>query len=204
MSAQNPLLFDRPYPVLENKFVRLQPLAEAHQAQLAVACNADADIWQIYPYCMAGEHFARYWDDAKARLAARQFLPMAVVQQGTCVGVTCYLRPDWANRSVEIGGTYYHPDFRGGPVNPSCKYLMLDYAFQSGIRRVQFRVDAINARSRAAVTKLGAVQEGICRQDMITWTGRLRDTVVYSILADEWPPIGARLEQRLRGFGAGP
>jgi RimJ/RimL family protein N-acetyltransferase len=81
---------------------------------------------------------------------------------------------------------------------------MLDYAFSCGIRRVQFRVDAINARSRAAVTKLGAVQEGICRQDMVTWTGRIRDTVVYSILQHEWPDIRTHLEQRLIGFGTGP
>jgi RimJ/RimL family protein N-acetyltransferase len=204
MSAPEALLFDRPYPVLENGFVRLEPLAYAHRAQLAAACNADSDIWQIYPYCMAGDHFARYWDDVMARLAARQFLPLAVLQHDICVGVTCYLRPDWPNRTIEIGGTYYHPDFRGGPVNPSCKFLMLDYAFSCGIRRVQFRVDAINARSRAAVTKLGAVQEGICRQDMVTWTGRIRDTVVYSILQHEWPDIRTHLEQRLIGFGTGP
>jgi RimJ/RimL family protein N-acetyltransferase len=199
MSAPVPLIFDRPYPVLQNDFVRLEPLSEAHRAQLAAACNADSEIWQIYPVSMAGENFASYWRDVSARLASAQSLAFAVLDQNLCVGVTCFLRPDWPNRTVEIGGTYYHPDKRGGAINPSCKFLLLDYAFSSGIRRVQFRVDAINARSRAAVTKLGAVEEGICRQDMVTWTGRIRDTVLYSILADEWPSVRARLEERLNG-----
>jgi RimJ/RimL family protein N-acetyltransferase len=74
-------------------------------------------------------------------------------------------------------------------------------AFERGARRVQFRVDAINARSRAAVLKLGAVQEGIMRQDMKTWTGRIRDTVVFSVVADEWPAVRERLDARLAAFG---
>ena len=85
--------------------------------------------------------------------------------------------------SLEIGGTYYHPQVRGGPVNPASKRLMMAHAFESGARRVQYKVDAINARSRAAVLKLGATQVGILRQDRVTWTGRIRDTVVFSILA---------------------
>ena len=102
--------------------------------------------------------------------------------------------------ALEIGGTYYHPDIRGGPANPSAKRLLMAHAFESGARRVQYKVDALNARSRAAVLKLGAVQEGILRQDRVTWTGRIRDTVVFSILADEWPAVRERLDARLAGF----
>ncbi|MFG3756611.1 GNAT family N-acetyltransferase, partial [Klebsiella pneumoniae] len=76
--------------------------------------------------------------------------------------------------------TYYRPDWRGGPVNPAAKRLMIANAFAAGARRVVFRIDALNARSRAAVSKLGAQFEGVLRQDMITWTGRIRDTAVYS------------------------
>ena len=77
---------------------------------------------------------------------------------------------------------------------------MLGHAFDSGIRRLQLCVDAINARSRAAVLKLGAVQEGILRRDRVTWTGRIRDTVFFSILADEWPAVRDRLDARLAAF----
>ena len=101
---------------------------------------------------------------------------------------------------MEIGGTYYHPDHRGGAVNPAAKRLMLDHAFAAGARRVQLNVDAINHRSRAAVLKLGAVQEGILRQNRVVWTGRIRDTVVFSILAAEWPAVRAGLDARLAGY----
>jgi len=98
---------------------------------------------------------------------------------------------------VEIGGTYYHPDHRGGPVNPSAKRLLLGHAFTSGAQRVQFKVDALNLRSRAAVTKLGAKQDGVLRSDRLTWTGRRRDTVIFSILPQEWPAIRDQLDARL-------
>ena len=77
-------------------------------------------------------------------------------------------------------------------------------AFEAGARRVVYRVDAINSRSRAAVLKLGATQEGILRRDRICWTGRVRDTVVFSILDDEWPVVRDRLDARLAAFGATP
>jgi N-acetyltransferase len=86
---------------------------------------------------------------------------------------------------------------RGGFVNPEAKMLMLDHAFASGAVRVQFRVDSRNQRSQAAMTKLGAVREGMLRRDRLTWTGYIRDTVVFSILDDEWPAVKLRLEQRL-------
>lgn len=98
---------------------------------------------------------------------------------------------------MEIGGTYYRPDRRGGTVNPAAKHLLLDHAFASGAHRVRFNVDAINSRSRAAMLKLGAVQEGILRQDRVCWTGRVRDTVVFSVLAEEWPIVREGLLARL-------
>ena len=101
---------------------------------------------------------------------------------------------------MEIGFTYYAPDVRGGAVNPAAKRLLLGHAFDAGAQRVQFRVDAINARSRAAVLKLGAVQEGILREDKVTWTGRIRSTVVFSVLPSEWPAVRERLDTRLASF----
>jgi RimJ/RimL family protein N-acetyltransferase len=184
--------------VLENDFVRLEPLEDHHRERLREAANADQEVWAIYPYSMAGEHFDPFWDRMRAEHAAGRCIPFTVLTDTGCVGITCYLGIDPVNASVEIGSTYYRPDHRGTAVNPAAKHLLLDHAFTSGARRVRFNVDAINARSRGAMLKLGAAQEGILRQDRLCWTGRVRDTVVFSVLADEWPAVGAGLLRRLR------
>jgi N-acetyltransferase len=101
---------------------------------------------------------------------------------------------------VEIGTTFLHPDVRGGFVNPEAKMLMLSHAFAAGAVRVQFRVDSRNQRSQAAMTKLGAVREGVLRRDLLTWTGYIRDTVVFSILDHEWPAVKLQLERRLARY----
>jgi RimJ/RimL family protein N-acetyltransferase len=186
--------------VLENRFVRLEPMSEAHREDLRAACDADPATWtDLYPYSLAGEHFDGGWARFYADPGADR-MNHAVIVGGRCVGVSSYLTIDPANAALEIGGTYYAPDVRGGPVNPSVKRLMMGHAFDSGVRRVQYKVDAINARSRAAVLKLGAVQEGILRADRVTWTGRIRDTVVFSVLAEEWPAVREGLDTRLAGF----
>jgi RimJ/RimL family protein N-acetyltransferase len=183
--------------ILDDAFVRLEPLGPAHREDLRAACAADPAIWtELYPYSLAGEAFDANW----ARLYANRGpdrMDFAVVAQGRCQGVSSYLNIDRSNAALDIGGTYYAPAVRGGAVNPAAKRALLAHAFAGGARRVQFRVDALNARSRAAVLKLGAVQEGVLRQDRITWTGRVRDTVVFSILAEEWPAVRARLDARL-------
>jgi RimJ/RimL family protein N-acetyltransferase len=186
--------------ILEDRFVRLEPMAEAHREDLRAVCAADPDTWnQLYPFSMLGGAFDAGW----ARMYAEpgpEWIPFAVMAGGRCCGATSYLAIDPVNATVEIGATYYGPELRGGAVNPAAKRLLLANAFARGARRVQFKVDAINARSRAAVLKLGAVQEGILRQDRVTWTGRVRDTVVFSILADEWPAVSQRLDARLAEF----
>ena len=187
--------------ILEDRYLRQEPMAEAHREDLRAVCAADPDTWnQLYPFSMLGEAFDVGW----ARMYAKpgpEWIAFAVMVDGRCGGATSYLAIDGANATVEIGATYYGPELRGGAVNPAAKRLLLANAFASGARRVQFKVDAINARSRAAVLKLGAAQEGILRQDRVTWTGRIRDTVVFSILADEWPPVRDRLDARLAAFG---
>jgi RimJ/RimL family protein N-acetyltransferase len=186
--------------ILEDRFVRLEPMAEAHREDLRAACAADPDTWnQLYPFSMLGEAFDAGWERMYAK-PGPEWIAFAVMAGGRCGGATSYLAIDAVNATVEIGATYYGPELRGGAVNPAAKRLLLANAFGSGARRVQFKVDAINARSRAAVTKLGAVQEGTLRQDRVTWTGRIRDTVVFSILADEWPAVRDRLDARLAAF----
>ncbi len=184
--------------VLENRFVRLEPMSEAHREDLRAACNADPAVWtELYPISWAGEHFDPSWRRLMGQIDAGQAIAFAILVQGRCVGLSSFLGADATNAGVEIGGTYYQPDQRGGAVNPSTKRLMMGHAFDAGARRVVYRVDALNARSRAAVLKLGATQEGILRQDRVTWTGRIRDTVIFSILDEEWPAVRNGLDARL-------
>jgi RimJ/RimL family protein N-acetyltransferase len=186
--------------VLEDAFVRLEPMHESHREDLRAACAADPDTWnKLYPFSMLGEAFDAGWARMYAEPGA-EWIPFAVMAEGRCRGATSYLAIDAVNATVEIGATYYGPELRGGAVNPAAKRLLLANAFEAGARRVQFKVDAINARSRAAVLKLGAVQEGILRADRVTWTGRIRDTVVFSILDREWPALRERLDSRLAAF----
>lgn len=183
--------------VLEGKQVRLEPLEPRHHDALKRACEADMEVWDLYPFRMTGEHF-EVWANAVAKRVARgDTLAFAVLLHGELVGVSLYSTIDAPNRRVEIGNTYYRPEARGGVVNPEAKLLMMEHAFGSGTLCVQFRVDTLNARSRAAVLKLGAKQDGILRRDRITWTGRMRDTVVFSVLDDEWPQVRAGLLARV-------
>lgn len=187
--------------MLQNRFVRLEPMTDGHREGLRAATNADQKIWtELYPFSWANEHFEPIWEKLMSDQFAGNTQPYAVIAGGEVVGITTFYAIDPPNSVLEVGGTYYRPDVRGGAVNPAAKRLMMGHAFDSGARRVVYRVDALNARSRAAVTKLGAVQEGILRSDRLTWTGQLRDTVIFSILADEWPAVRERLDARLAGF----
>ncbi len=184
---------------LPGRFIRLMPLGPEHDAELKAACDADPEIWSLYPINMAGEGYAPWRASVDTRAASGAAVPFAIEQDGRCVGVTLHML-DTPNRRTEIGNTYLHPAVRGGMVNPESKLLMLRHAFACGAHSVALRVDALNMRSRGAVTKLGAHQDGILRGDRVTWTGRIRDTVIFSILESEWPGIEAGLIRRLEAF----
>ena len=190
--------------VIESRFVRLEPLGETHRDDLRAACAADETIWrELYPVSWAPDAFDASWAAFAKENAEGRYITFAVIAGGRCVGMSSYMGAAPKNATVEIGGTYYRPEVRGGPVNPAAKRLLLENAFAAGARRVQLNVDALNLRSRAAVLKLGAVQEGMLRQDRVTWTGRVRDTVIFSILRDEWPSVRERLDARLAGLASG-
>lgn len=199
------MALELPHRALANAFVTLEPLSEAHREPLRAACAADPEIWEAqYSLSLLGEHFDRFWTDKRLKDAASGSAQhFAVMSAGRCVGVTAFLKIDRANAGLEIGLSCYAPEARGGSVNPSAKRLLLGEAFEAGFGRVQFHVDEINARSRAAVLKLGATFEGIQRWDRIVWTGRRRSTAVYSIIAPEWPAVRAALDQRIAAFGPG-
>lgn len=188
--------------VLENRFVRLEPFEDRHREPVRIACDADPDLWAaLYYNSLGGEEFDGGWDAMRVQQAKGWRIPFAVIHGGEVVGLSTFITPDAKNAAVEIGTTYYRPDARGGVVNPATKRLMLDHAFACGAGRVSFQVDSINARSRAAMRKLGAVEEGVTRNDKITWTGRVRSSVIFSILPEEWPDVRARLDERLAAFG---
>lgn len=172
------------YVPLAEGDLALELLNEGHREGLRAACAADDAIWAIYPFNYAGDDF----DPQFARLlnGGVQRQVYAVLREGVVVGMTAWIdvgQPGWA---VEIGNSYIMPDLRGTGFNGRLKRLMLDHAFGCGIERVVFKVDEINTRSQAAVLKLGAVREGVMRRERRTWTGRVRDTVMFSLLRDEW------------------
>jgi RimJ/RimL family protein N-acetyltransferase len=168
--------------------VRLESLGEGHREGLRQACAEDPGIWSIYPISFVGDAFDPNFD---ACLAGRNAAAFAVFHGDRLVGMTSYLGIDEANRSLEIGRTYIAPTVRGTDFNRRMKRLMLDRAFAEGFARVELRVDTRNTRSIAAVEKLGAVHEGTLRRNRVTWTGFVRDTAIYAILADEWSARGA-------------
>lgn len=188
--------------VLENAFVRLEPFEERHKEPLRAACDADLELWPTFYYnSLGGAEFEPGWTLLRAQQAAGTRIPFAVVHDGEVAGLSTFIDIRPADRAVEIGTTYYRPEARGGVVNPATKRLLIQHAFDAGAARVAFQIDATNARSRAAMRKLGAIEEGTLRDDKITWTGRTRSSVFFSILADEWPAVRARLDERLAAFG---
>lgn len=169
--------------VLEEGNLRLVPFRPDHAEALREACARDPDIWEIFPVNMLD-------GDAEAMLkrfhGEQGWVRFTVLADSAAVGTTSYINPDRANGTVMIGGTYIEPSARGTGINSRMKRLMIDHTFACGFWRIEFTVDTRNARSMAAMEKLGAVREGILRRNRVTWTGHVRDTALYAILAEEW------------------
>jgi RimJ/RimL family protein N-acetyltransferase len=168
---------------------RAEPFAEAHREALKAACAEDDDIWRLYANNFGPDGFDASIDLYVGNPRNRTFVLFAKNPNGDdeLAGMSSFLGIDEARGVLEIGGTYYRPHLRGTGFNRRVKAMMLERAFASGFRRVEFRVDKRNARSLAAMKKLGAVREGLMRADRTTWTGHVRDTVLFAILQDEWP-----------------
>lgn len=163
---------------------RAELFSERYREPLKAACAEETEIWQIYANNFGPDGF----DDSIDRYTSNPTNRTFVLFEGDkLAGMSSYLGIDQNRRVLEIGGTYYRPKFRGTGFNRRVKDMMLRRAFDCGIRRVEFRVDIRNRRSQAAMKKLGGVREGVMRADRITWTGHIRDTVLFAILKDEWP-----------------
>lgn len=164
---------------------RAELFDERHRDALRSACAEDGEIWDIYSLNFGPPDF----DATIDRFSGRpNNLTFVLFDGDEFAGMSSFISIDDGRQCLEIGATYYRPHLRGTGINRRVKDMMLKRCFDCGIRRVEFRVDIRNQRSQAAMAKLGAVREGVLRADRITWNGHVRDTVLFSILKDEWPP----------------
>jgi RimJ/RimL family protein N-acetyltransferase len=163
--------------------LHLEQMHEAHREVLRAICPLNDAVWDIYPVRFAGPDFDAAFDGT---IANPDRCPFMIFAEGQAVGMSGYLNLSPADNALEIGLTYMAPSARGTGLNDRIKPLLIGRAIDCGFTRIEFRVDARNVGSQKAVEKLGAVREGMLRKQRITWTGHVRDTIIYSILADEW------------------
>ncbi|GAB5343868.1 GNAT family N-acetyltransferase [Pseudomonas fluorescens] len=180
--------------------VELQPLQREHTAALVEAA-ADGELWNLNVTNVPGpETIGKYLDLALAGRAAGTMIPFAIVRRdgGQVVGSTRFWKVDRVNRKLEIGHTFLAQSTQKTAVNTESKLLLLTYAFDVlECVRVQFTTDELNEKSRAAILRLGAVQEGIVRHERIMPDGRKRNSVRFSIIDSEWPQVKANLQAKL-------
>jgi RimJ/RimL family protein N-acetyltransferase len=187
---------------LEGQNVRLEPLRAEHAPLLwEIVKNDLADLFQWIPYRLQTiadfEQFNAQVLDEQGRGLT---VPFATFRRDSnqIVGTTRYMNMDLPNRKVEIGSTWIGVPWQRTIINTEAKYLMLKHAFETwNCFRVELKTDALNQRSRTAILRLGAKEEGTLRKHMLTWNGRQRNSVYFSILDTEWPGVKARLETKL-------
>jgi N-acetyltransferase len=186
---------------LEGRFVRLEPLSLAHVDGLA-AVGLDPEVWRWMPAPVASvDEMHSFVEQALAEVEDGRQVAFATVDlaSGQPVGSTRYLSIEPAHRRLEIGYTWLARRWQGTTVNAEAKLLQLAYAFDRlAALRVEFKTDSRNERSRRALAGIGAAEEGTLRRHMLTHAGR-RDSVYFSVIADEWPRVRESLERRLYG-----
>ncbi|MCP3464286.1 MULTISPECIES: GNAT family N-acetyltransferase [unclassified Bradyrhizobium] len=189
-----------PDPItLRGEHARLEPLSHQHRDALVEAVK-DGQLDKLwYTAIPAPENMAKEIDRRLGLQAAGSMVPFTVFDaDGRIVGQTTYMNIDATNRRVEIGSTWYAKSAQRGPLNTQCKLLLLTHAFeQLNCIAVEFRTHFFNHQSRRAIERLGAKQDGILRSHQVAPNGTLRDTVVYSITAAEWPTVKAHLTYQL-------
>jgi len=185
---------------LEGQYVRLEPLAKAHMAGLAEV-GLEEELWRWIPTRVrTREEMAAYIETALNEQEQGVALPFAIVEKATgrAIGSTRYGNIDRTHHRVEIGWTWVARERQRTAMNTEAKYLLLRHAFETlGCVRVELKTDSLNERSRAAILRIGALEEGTFRNHMITASGRIRHTVYFSIIDSEWPAVKARLKAKL-------
>ena len=186
--------------LLEGAVIRLEPIRREH-AELfwEIAKDDLEDIFRWIPYSMkTPEDFRKLVAKVFEEQQRGESMAFATVERssGRTIGSTRFMNIDRNNRRVEIGSTWIAPPWQRTAVNTEAKYLMLRHAFEQWkCIRVELKTDALNQKSRNAILRIGAQEEGTLRRHLITWTGRVRDTVYFSILDSEWPEVKRRLER---------
>jgi RimJ/RimL family protein N-acetyltransferase len=203
MNSTAPLLIGGPF-TLEGSVVRLEPIRPDHTELFwNVAKDSVDEIFHWIPYRMKSrEDFQQVVEKALDEQKRGESVVFATVERssGTVIGSTRFMNIDRVNRRVEIGSTWIASAWQRTAVNTEAKYLMLRHAFEVWkCIRVELKTDALNQRSRNAILRIGAKEEGTLRKHLITRTGRVRDTVYFSILDTEWPEVKSKLEKRCHG-----
>jgi N-acetyltransferase len=187
---------------LSGQHATLEPLSQVHHDGLAAAVR-DGELWKLWYTAVPTPEGMR--DEIERRLALQEkgsMLPFAVRSgaSGKLVGMTTYMNIDANNRRVEIGSTWYAKSAQRTPLNTECKLLLLTHAFEAlACIAVEFRTGFFNLASRRAIERLGAKQDGILRSHQRYADGSLRDTVCFSIIAQEWPAVKRHLQFKLAG-----
>ncbi len=185
---------------LEGSDVRLEPLSESHHDALC-AVGLDPELWKWIPIqVLTRDQMMKYIRAVLADQEKGTSIPFATVERtsGKVVGATRFMNIDVPNKRVEIGSTWIGGPWQRSAINTEAKYLMMRHAFEAwGCNRVELKTDSLNSKSRNAILRIGAKEEGILRSHMVTWSGRLRDTVYFSVIAPEWPEVKANLEARM-------
>ena len=187
---------------LEGNFVRLEALEITHLDGLCEV-GLDDELWRwTTTKALTRDDMRRYVETALEWRAAGTAIPFATVERKSArvIGSTRFANMDRANRRLEIGWTWVARPWQRTAANTEAKLLMLTHAFETlNCLRVEFKTDALNERSRKALGRIGATEEGTLRKHLITESGRVRDSVYFSILDSEWPEVKLRLAKRLRG-----
>jgi RimJ/RimL family protein N-acetyltransferase len=187
--------------ILEGRYVRLEPLTAEHTTGLA-EIGLDEDLWRWIPTPVRTlEEMSAYVQTALAERTSGSALPFALIDKasGRVIGSTRYGNIERVHHRVEIGWTWVARQWQRSAINTEAKYLLLSHAFETlKCIRVELKTDSLNERSRAAILRIGAHEEGTFRNHMITASGRVRHTVYFSILDSEWPDVKARLVSRLQ------
>lgn len=187
--------------MLEGRHVRLVPLSLEQLPQLAAA-GADESLWRWYSiHAGTPDGMRAFVQDALTAQERGTAVPFAVVEAatGAIVGSTRFGAIEQAHRRAEIGWTWLQPRCQRSGINTEMKYLMLRHAFEAwGLMRVEFKTDSLNDKSRNALRRIGATEEGVLRNHMVTWSGRIRHSVYYSVTDGDWPAVKARLEAMMR------
>lgn len=178
--------------ILEDELVRIEPLQEKH-FELLLPVAMEGSLWLFtVARINSRESFRKYFDTALEEKRNKRSYPFAYYhkQQQQYVGSTRYANIEFPHKKLEIGWTWIHPSLQGTGFNQHCKFLLLSYGFETlGLNRIELKTSHLNLKSQKAMRKIGAVEEGTFRKNIINDDGTIRNTVYFSFINDDWPAI---------------